>query len=429
MESRWDEDGLRKMTETFQEHFPEHAPSLLSRAPGRVNLIGEHTDYNGLPVLPMALRQEIRLLLAPRQDHRVHVTNVEEEFGRREFAISSNITPSPAGDWANYLKAPCQALARRFRTGGDTAGSTRELRGFDAVVSSTLPVASGLSSSSALVIAVGRALMAVNAVDLPTLDFAEKMARAERYTGTQGGGMDQAISAGAREGHASRIEFHPLRMFETPVPSDWAFVVAHSLVRAEKSGKAREAYNLRTRECKEALALVAAALGPDGNGLEEAPITPAEPLTYPRLLELMCNEDLLDLAKRSLQRDLLRRFRHVVTEGSRVYNAEHALRRKDLLTFGLLMNSSHVSLRDDYEVSSQELDRLVELALAGGAAGARLTGAGFGGCIVALAERYRAQEVLDALEEGYYRGRIPPASLGQVLFLAEPAGGASVHHV
>lgn len=416
MESRGNEDELLKLTKAFRGQFPGRPPSLFSRAPGRVNLIGEHTDYNGLPVLPMALRQEIRLILAPRQDQQIHVANVEPEFGHREFVISLDIPPSPAGDWANYVKAPCQALARRFAAAEGSGGAIRNLRGFDAVVSSTLPVASGLSSSSALVIAVGRALMAVNGVDLPTLEFAEEMAQGERYSGTQGGGMDQAISAGAREGHASRIEFNPLRMFETQVPSAWAFVVAHSLVRAEKSGKAREAYNRRTLECREALTLMAAALGPEG-----------EPLTYPRILELMCMEDLLDLAKRSLRGDLLRRFRHVVTEGSRVYDAEHALRREDLLTFGLLMNASHVSLRDDYEVSSPELDQLVELALEGGAAGARLTGAGFGGCIVALAQRAQAEEVISALEEGYFRGRTPKASLSDALFLAEPAGGASVH--
>ncbi len=466
MTPSWDDDGLAELEGAFQRHFPGRRPSFFVRAPGRVNLIGEHTDYNGLPVLPMALSREIRVLVSPREDVRVRIANQEEEFAPREFSISQEIPPGPPGDWANYFKASCQALARWYgereenhagegagQTGGDGRPMERfsSLRGFEAVVSSTLPVASGLSSSSALVIAAGRSLLAVNGLDMPTLEFAEEMARAEWYTGTRGGGMDQAISAGAVRGHASRIEFNPLRMFNTPVPAGWAFLVAHTLVRAEKSGTAREAYNHRTHECREALermggalaALGGAMVAPDrrGGGTQAtgtqrdadhsgmSGVPPAGRLTYPRLLEAACLEDLLDLARSHLQGDLLKRFRHVVTEGSRVYQAEHALQHDDLPTFGLLMNSSHQSLRDDYEVSSPELNTLVELALGAGAGGARLTGAGFGGCIVALAPRRKSADILSALEEGYYRGRIPQESLTGALFRAEPAEGASVHPV
>jgi galactokinase len=383
-----------------------------------VNLIGEHTDYNGLPVLPMALRQEIRILFSPRDDSTIRVTNREEEFGRKEFPLSTNIAADLPGDWANYLKAPCQALSQRFGP----------LRGFDALVSSTLPVASGLSSSSALVIAMGQVVLTVNDLALPTLDFAEEMARAERYTGTQGGGMDQAISAGAVEGHASRIEFDPLRMFETPIPSDWRFVVAHTLVRAEKSGPAQEAYNTRTRECAEALGIMGPVL--EGSGGFPETVTGLtrgrKPASYPQLLDRVCIQDLVDLGETHLDGNLMKRFRHVVTEGTRVYDAEHALRRGDRLTFGLLMNSSHESLRADYEVSSPELDRLVELALDAGASGARLTGAGFGGCTVTLTDPGRLDGVVAALNEGYFRERELSTPLEEVLFVAEASGGASV---
>ena len=409
MEPSQTEQGHRDSVDVFRKAFSGASPTHFSRAPGRVNLIGEHTDYNGLPVLPMALRQEIRIYFTPRRDNKVRVVNQEREFQPREFSISENIPPDASGDWGNYLRAPCQALARRFRAS----------RGFDALVDSTLPVASGLSSSSALVIAMGRALLHANEFSLPTLEFAEEMARAERYTGTQGGGMDQAISAGAVEGHASRIEFDPLRMFEILVPSRWRFVVAHTLVRAEKSGKAQEAYNLRTRECKEALA----AIGPT---LEGADWFKEGALSYPRLLKHICIQELVELAEEHLTGVTLKRFRHVVTEGTRVYDAEQALKRGDFLTFGLLMTSSHESLRMDYEVSSPELDALVELALGAGATGARLTGAGFGGCVVALTDTARAEAVLEALRSGYYAHRTLDRPVGEVLFLAQASAGASV---
>jgi galactokinase len=408
----WDDHGLSNPGEAFRRTFPGGLPTHFSRAPGRVNLIGEHTDYNGLPVLPMALRQEIRVLFSPRNDSTVRVANWEREFGLREFSISNHIPPDPPGDWANYLKASCQALSLRFGP----------LNGLDALVTSNLPVASGLSSSSALVIAMGRAILKVNGLTLPTLEFAEAMARAERYTGTQGGGMDQAISAGAREGHASRIEFNPLRIFETPVPPDWRFVVAHTLVRAEKSGPAQEAYNRRTRECEEALGIIRVALG-DADWVKEGVFS------YRQLWDRLCIQELVELGEGHLTGTLLMRFRHVVTEAARVYDAEQALRQEDRLTFGLLMNSSHESLRDDYEVSSRELDTLVELALECGAVGARLTGAGFGGCMVALTDPDSLGGVMEGLEEGYYRDREVLPAFGQPLFVADASEGASVREL
>jgi galactokinase len=398
------EDGMERGRLAFRESFDDRDPSHLSRAPGRVNLIGEHTDYNHLPVFPMALRQEVRVLFRPRDDATVRFVNPDPEFLPRSFTLSPDIPREGSGDWGNYLKAPCQALVRRLGP----------LKGMDALLTSTVPVASGLSSSSALVIAVGRALLHANGAEIPTLELAEEMAGAERYTGTQGGGMDQAISLGAVAGHASRIEFDPLRMVETRVPTGWRFVVAHSLVRAEKSGGAQAAYNRRREECAEALA----AMGP---ALESG----STPPTYSELLARIPLKELLPLAEAHLPPNLLPRFRHVVTEAARVYEGEEAMCREDLLTFGILMDASHESLRKDYEVSSPELDRLVALAREGGAAGARLTGAGFGGCVVALSDDRHLDGVFSALED-YYRDRGSTDLLPRVLFLAEPSGGATV---
>ena len=406
MERTTPDDGMERERLAFREAFDGEDPSHLSRAPGRVNLIGEHTDYNNLPVFPMALRQEIRVLFRPRDDATVRFANLDAEFPPRSFPLSHDIPREGAGDWGNYLKAPCQALTRRLGP----------LRGMDALLASTLPVASGLSSSSALVIAVGRALLSANRTEIPTLELAEEMARAERYTGTQGGGMDQAISLGAVAGRASRIEFDPLRMFESAVPPGWRFVVAHTLVRAEKSGGAQAAYNRRREECAEALATLGPVLTPD---------PAAHSPTYPELLARIPLKELLPLAEAHLSPNLLPRFRHVVTEAARVYEAEEAMHRGDLLTFGILMDASHESLRNDYEVSSPELDRLVALARKGGAAGARLTGAGFGGCVVALTEDRYLDRVFSSLE-GYYRNLGSTDLLPRVLFLAEPSGGAAI---
>ena len=408
----------------------------VTRAPGRVNLIGEHTDYNGLPVFPMAVQREISLFYRPRDDATIRIANVAPEFPLRSFQLAPNLEAGAQGDWGNYLKAPCQELIRSRPDLSDSGA----LRGFDGLVASNLPVASGLSSSSALVIAVGSTLASVNGLDVPPLKMAETMARAERYTGTQGGGMDQAISLGATVGCACRIEFEPLELFTTPIPSGWHFVVADTLVRAEKSGAAQAAYNLRTSECREALTRMLDALsgapvssripsrrGGNGSPREEVSATP--PSRYPELLESVGLRDLLSLADEVLEEPHLSRFRHVVTEATRVYEAEGAMKANDLLTFGLLMDASHESLREDYQVSSPELDRLVELAREGGAAGARLTGAGFGGCIVALADERHVQGVIANLEEGYYRERSMPGPVEDHLFEAIPSAGASVREL
>jgi galactokinase len=369
-----------------------------------VNLIGEHIDYCGLPVLPMALQRSVRIEFHPRSDRETRLVNRDPRFAPNSFAVSESIPPAPAGDWGNYARAATQALAQRFR----------DLRGVDALVESDLPIAAGLSSSSALVVAMALAIMRANRVTVASLELMDLLGRGERYVGTAGGGMDQAIILGAQAGCASRIDFHPLRLTPTTVPADWQFIVAWSLVHAEKSGAARQAYNERTRQCDEARRLVAGRLGH------------REDITYPALLAAASVEELLQVAGSTLSEVLARRFRHVVTEGTRVPQAEAAMAARDLGLFGQLLDASHRSLRDDYEVSHPELDRLVELARAAGAAGARLTGAGFGGSIVALCRIERAADVVAALRERFYAPRGAADGVGRHVFMAEPSAGAEV---
>lgn len=400
------EDRDSPLAAVFEARFGRPAPTLRVRAPGRVNLIGEHIDYNDLSVLPMAVQRHVTLLVRPRPDRTIRVASTATGLHPREFAIADTIPPFPSGDWGNYVKAAVQALEREH-------GS---LAGYDALIHSTVPVAAGLSSSSALVIGVALATLAANGRRWNPVPLAEAMALAERYTGTQGGGMDQAISLGAVEGTASRVDFAPLRITPVPVPPAWRFIVAHSLSRAEKSGGAQATYNRRTVECREALERVAQTVGDGGT----------EPGGYRGLLSRFDAGALVERATEVLDGDLLKRFRHVITEADRVRRAEAALRAADLPGFGALLSASHASLRDDYEVSSPALDELVTLAEAAGAVGARLTGAGMGGCIVAAAAAPNAQAVLDRLRAEFYLPRNPPGSLEDYLFLAEPSAGAGV---
>lgn len=395
------------VVELFRESFGAE-PTHLSRAPGRVNLIGEHLDYNGLPVLPMALQKEVRIALRPRDDGVVRLVNASPEFGVAHFEVGVLIEPSLLGDWTNYVKAPAQELARRFAI----------TRGLDGALVSDVPVASGLSSSSALVNAVGLALSALNEVGATGLPLADVMAEAERYTGTRGGGMDQAVSMAARAGHAARIDFHPLRVRHVPIPQDWRFIVADTCVRAEKSGQAQAAYNRRRAECEEALEPVAGELVRVGR-------LPRAPRGYAGLFHAVHVDEVLVAAEAVLSGALLRRFRHVATEYARVVQAQDLLSQADHAGFGELMDASHGSLRADFHVSSAELDELAALAKEGGAAGARLTGAGFGGCIVALASMDTVDEVLESLVAQYYEPRGLADRLEKRLFLAVPSDGAS----
>jgi len=227
--------------------------------------------------------------------------------------------------------------------------------------------------------------------------------------------MDQSICVGAQPGTASRVEFDPLRLTPVPVPDGWRFVVASSLVQAEKSGAARDAYNSRRSDCQEALHAVIAHLD-----------TPRPTFSYKTVLEELTPFDIEEIVDHVLHGNLLKRFRHVVTEAVRVSLAEEAMRSGNLERFGALVSESHVSLRDDFEVSNDELDCLVDIAVASGAAGARLTGAGFGGCILALSTPERVDDVLAALREEYYEPRGLMEAIEDNLFIAEPSGGATV---
>lgn len=381
-------------------------------APGRVNLIGEHTDYNGLPVLPIAIDRDVRIKFAVLDDPVVRLDSPVRRFAPFTFQLERPIEAADQGDWSNYVRAAARGLLEQ--------GVPLE-RGIEGTVTGDVPIASGLSSSSALVVASALALLKANGVTLPRLQLAALMARAERFVGLEGGGMDQAACLHGVEGHALRIEFDPLRVTPVRVPEGWRWVVASSLVRAEKSAGAREAYNERARQCREALAEVRDAVGVER--------TPSQASSYRGLVSAGDLDGLLHSARRILGPVLFRRFRHVVTEGSRVALAEQAMRDRDLHRFGHLMVRSHESLRDDYEVSTAELDAIVTIALEAGAAGARLTGAGFGGCAVALCDDRTVARVMEALAARFHEPRLGRPPTGDMMFAAKASVRARVERL
>ncbi|HAT37025.1 MAG TPA: galactokinase [Gemmatimonadetes bacterium] len=385
------------------------SPTHRVRVPGRVNLIGEHIDYNGLPVFPMALQRAVRIVFRPRNDSMVVLHSSDERFPPVEFEIGPKIERWSKGSWGNYVKAPAKELACRFEI----------QRGFDGMLQSDIPVAAGLSSSSAIVNAVGLALAHVNDVLAEPGEFAVLMSEAELFVGTRGGGMDQAISLGAKDDSAAKISFNPIRLQYVTVPDDWCFIIADSGEIAEKSGSLQVEYNLRRTQCEKALQVISAKLLKQGvtEGLYES---------YQELCASLDAEVLLDFAEKFLTETEHRCFRHVVTEAGRVEAAVERMLASDIRGFGAYMNASHDSLKTDYQVSTEALDELVQVAREGGAVGARLTGAGFGGCVVALVERRRTSDALGVLRAEYYERRGRKNQMDESLFIAVPSRGASV---
>lgn len=341
------------------------------RAPGRVNLIGEHTDYNEGLVLPVAIELATEVAAAGRDDHQI--VAISEAFEDPAVFNLDDLSSTPRGHWSDYLLGTVREL--------QAAGYA--LRGADLLIETSLPLGGGLSSSAALEVSVASALLGIVSLDVPALEIARLCQSAEmRFVGTQCGIMDMLVSTTASEGHATLIDCRSLETRFVPLPEDLAIVIIDSGVRHDL---AAGIYNQRRAEC-EAATRILAADHPEIRSLRDLSVRDVEER----------RETLGDL--------LYRRARHVVSENQRVTQAVQALATGDEAAIGRIFAASHASLRHDYEVSCSELDQIVELAAAvRGIVGARMTGGGFGGSVVALARSARAPacaiEIVSAYRE------------------------------
>lgn len=357
--------------------------------PGRINLIGEHVDYHDLPVLPMAIQRHVSVAFRLRRDRCVRAVSGAQP-GQREFNLGAALQPRGAGDWINYLQAASVAVQERWPL----------TLGIDAAIESDLPIAAGLSSSTALLTGFAIALLSANGIYPTVRELMDVLPEGEHFVGTRGGGMDHAAVLAAQSGCALLVQFAPLELRSVAVPRDWSFLVAHSMSTAEKSGALRAKYNaLREHGAR---ALQAAGLPSYRDALDRAGGLPQAG----------------DISERERQV-----FRHVIEESLRVREAVQAFENSDFERFGRLLSASHASLRDNLLVSTPAIDALVAAAMGGGAVGARLTGAGFGGCVIALCKAATREEVRERLMRDYYSKK-PDFDPKQHLFFAEPSHGA-----
>jgi galactokinase len=350
-------DRVAAVRKAFSEQFWKPVEHVV-RAPGRVNLIGEHTDYNDGFVLPVAIERDVLVALATRPEREVCLRSLD--FDQATTFSLDDIQKDEEHTWSNYARGVAVEL--------EAAGV--RLRGADMVMQGNVPIGAGLSSSAAYEVAMALAFLVAAGAEMDPVQVALLAQRAEnRFVGMQCGIMDQFISALGQAGHALFIDTRDLSHRALPLPAGVRVVICDTMTRR---GLVGSAYNERRQQCEEAVRILQGVL-PGVRALRD--VTPSDLARY--------GDRLPPLVRK--------RAAHVVSENARVLAAVAALEAGQAVEFGRLMDASHASLRDDYEVSSHHLNLMVELAReAPGCLGARMTGAGFGGATVNLV---REQEV------------------------------------
>ena len=379
-----------KVTAEFEARFGE-APSFVVRAPGRVNLIGEHTDYNDGFVLPMAIDRAMWMAIRAREDRQVAVYSLDME----ETAVFALDTLKHQDEgWAEYIKGTAWAL--------QSAGY--ELIGWEGVMAGDVPIGSGLSSSAALEMATAQAFAAVSGWAFVPATMAKLGQKTENeWMGVNSGIMDQMISASGQEGYALLIDCRSLTTTQVPLPKmpDGGETAVIILDTATRRGLVDSAYNERRSQCEAAAAHFGVpALRDVTLATFEAHVRALDPITY-------------------------QRGKHVISENERTEAAAVAMAAGDAMTLGELMNESHKSLSRDFEVSSLELDAMVKIARKQeGCLGARMTGAGFGGCAVALVDSRFTESFVAAVAQTY-EARL---GLRPNIYISQPTDGAKIVH-
>jgi len=387
--------NTNQLKSDFSDAFNQ-SPGLLGRAPGRVNILGEHVDYNAGLVLPAAIDREVYVHASPSGDDRVSLiaTDLAEQvtFRLSELERKADTEGLPLPAWALYPAGVAWALKQ--------AGL--EVSGLRAAFTSEVPIGSGLSSSAAVEVAFGVVWQALGGWQIEPLELAMLCQRAENgYVGVSCGLMDQFASACGVEGHALCLDTRSLDWEPFPLPDGVDLIIADSGVRRSLT---HSGYNERRAECEQAVECLR-KYKPDIQSLRD--ISTTEFAAYGPFLPEIPRW----------------RAEHVVKEIQRVHSALSAMQRKDRQALGALMYAGHNSLRNLYEVSTPELDTLVALTRAiPGCIGARLTGAGFGGCTINLVEHEKAGAFMEALKAGYQQetGRVA------TVYCCQASAGASI---
>jgi galactokinase len=384
--------SIESVKRQFADIFGDQGDAAVIRAPGRVNLIGEHTDYNEGYVLPMAIEPEVRMICRERDDDRIRLASTVFPGQIVEFSLSGKIERSEP-TWANYSRGVAAQLM--------AAGIP--LTGMDALIANTLPVGGGLSSSAAIEVATAWCFLAMGGLEIDITRLAVICQKAEHeYAGVPCGIMDQTIVISAQAGHAMLLDCRDqTRQFVPIDDKELRIVVANTMVKHELSGGE---YAIRRKQCEQGVAYFK-TLQPSVRALRDVTLKQIEE------------------AKDKLGDIVYRRCRHVVSENARTVEAVTMLGRKSYERVGELMVQSHVSLRDDYEVSCEELDFLAAEAMkVKGVYGARMTGGGFGGCIVAMVQPRAVEALIEHLNKTY----APKFSKTPSSFVTTAAAGAGM---
>ncbi len=354
------------LTELFEKTFG-HQPTHYFQAPGRVNLIGEHTDYNDGFVLPCAIDYQAMIAASPRDDQKIVATAHSYDGQVSEFELSLPVSHSEEAFWSNYVRGVASVLMEKGMS----------LKGVNIAIIGNVPQGAGLSSSACLEVVTGLTLTRMSGLDISLKELALIGQKAENeFVGCNCGIMDQMISACGREDHAMLLDCRSLDTRLVSIPKNAAVVIINSNV---KRGLVDSEYNTRREQCEAA----------------------AKHFGVKALRDITLEQ--LEAGRNDLDELTYRRARHVVTENERTLAAAEALARGDLKAMGKFMAESHISMRDDFEITVPAIDGIVEIVkdVIGSEGGVRMTGGGFGGCVVALIPEEKVDAVKQAVHEHY----------------------------
>lgn len=435
-------------------------PDFYVRAPGRVNLIGEHIDYHEYSVLPMAIQQDCIIGVASCENKEnaksFAVHNVDEKYQEGSIPIDSTVDVRKEHHWSLYFHCGYKGAFEYLEH--EPISSPRLLK---IVVSGNVPPAAGVSSSSSFVVASCIATAKANNIPIGKNEVAEACRKAEYYIGTMGGGMDQAASCLGQRGYALHVKFNPLQVTPLSTPSDGVFVITNTFYQVPKAITAAKGFNLRVVEGRLAAKLIAKKLGLEsaleyktlrslqvaaGNKTLEEMVDMckqhlhAEPYTTKEIEELLgveLKQEILFSDRPAAAAVLsvndefrcLQRALHVYSEANRVEKFRDVCLGEEtpstLTTLGDLMNESHTSCHEQYDCSCAELNELVDIARRNGSKGSRLTGAGWGGCAVHLVPEDKVTQVVQACKEEYYEKRgFSSEQIKEGVFTSKPSAGA-----